>query len=73
MIIELFKTIPDSETFIFGFIIIIAATTNFKAAAAYALAKEKNEITINNVYFTRFIGITAPSTFIILGALWGLL
>jgi hypothetical protein len=62
MIIELFEMIPDSETFIFGLIIIIAATTTFKAAAAYALAK--NEITIENFYLTRFVRIAAPLTFI---------
>lgn len=73
MKIELLTMIPVGQTFVIVFFAIIAATKAFKAAANYALTKEKNEVTIDNVNFTKFIGTAAPSTYIVLYILWGLL
>lgn len=73
MTIELLKMIPASQTFIVGFFAIMAAAKTFKAAANYAITKEKNEVTIDNVNFTKFIGTAVPSTYIVLCILWGLL
>lgn len=73
MTIELLKIIPASQSFIVGFFAIIAATKTFKAAANYALTKDKNQETVDNVNFTKFIGTAAPSTYTVLCILWGLL
>ncbi|URW80616.1 hypothetical protein [Xiashengella succiniciproducens] len=73
MNIELLRMIPIGQTFIMVFFAILAATKAFKAAANYALTKEKSEVTIDNVNFTNFIGTAAPSTYTVLCILWGLL
>jgi hypothetical protein len=73
MKIELLTMIPVGQTFVIGFFAIMAATKALKASANYALTKEKNEVTIDNVNFTKFIGTAAPSTYTVLCILWGLL
>lgn len=70
MNIELLKLIPVGQTFVLGLIVVTAATENLIAVANYALTKEENAITIDNAHFTKFIGIAAPSTYIILSILW---
>ncbi len=73
MTIELIKMIPVSQTFVLGLIIATLVAEIYKAAASYALTKRKNEVTIDNVNFTKFIETALPATYFILCILWGML